>query len=90
MGSGGLFGTGFGQGQQKLGYLPYAYSDFLFSTIGEECRLRKVVIDKGCDIPKGTVVGEDRAQDFKRFYITDSGVVVVTPEMLGQEVHHVR
>lgn len=36
MGSGGVFGTGFGQGQQKLGYLPYAYSDFLFSTIGEE------------------------------------------------------
>ena len=35
-GSGGVFGTGFGQGQQKLGYLPYAYSDFLFSTIGEE------------------------------------------------------
>ena len=35
-GSGGIFGTGFGQGQQKLGYLPYAYSDFLFSTIGEE------------------------------------------------------
>jgi cell division protein FtsW len=36
IGSGGLFGTGFGEGQQKLGYLPYAYSDFLFSTIGEE------------------------------------------------------
>jgi cell division protein FtsW len=36
IGSGGLFGTGFGLGQQKLGYLPYAYSDFLFSTIGEE------------------------------------------------------
>jgi cell division protein FtsW len=35
-GSGGMFGVGFGQGQQKLGYLPYAYSDFLFSTIGEE------------------------------------------------------
>jgi cell division protein FtsW len=31
-----VFGTGFGMGQQKLGYLPYAYSDFLFSTIGEE------------------------------------------------------
>lgn len=35
-GSGQFFGLGFGQGQQKLGYLPYAYSDFLFSTIGEE------------------------------------------------------
>jgi cell division protein FtsW len=36
IGSGQLIGVGFGQGQQKLGYLPYAYSDFLFSTIGEE------------------------------------------------------
>jgi cell division protein FtsW len=36
IGSGQVFGVGFGQGQQKLGYLPYAYSDFLFSTIGEE------------------------------------------------------
>lgn len=36
IGAGGLFGVGFGQGLQKLGYLPYAYSDFLFSTIGEE------------------------------------------------------
>lgn len=36
VGSGRLLGVGFGEGQQKLGYLPYAYSDFLFSTIGEE------------------------------------------------------
>lgn len=36
IGAGGVFGVGFGQGLQKLGYLPYAYSDFLFSTIGEE------------------------------------------------------
>ncbi len=36
IGSGRLIGVGFGEGQQKLGYLPYAYSDFLFSTIGEE------------------------------------------------------
>jgi cell division protein FtsW len=36
VGSGQIFGVGFGEGQQKLGYLPYAYSDFLFSTIGEE------------------------------------------------------
>ncbi|HEV8149750.1 MAG TPA: putative peptidoglycan glycosyltransferase FtsW [Gemmatimonadales bacterium] len=35
-GAGGPFGVGFGHGQLKLRYLPYAYSDFLFSTIGEE------------------------------------------------------
>jgi len=35
IGSGRLFGVGFGEGQQKL-FLPYAYSDFIFSTIGEE------------------------------------------------------
>lgn len=35
-GSGRLFGVGFGEGLQKLGYLPYAYSDFIFSTVGEE------------------------------------------------------
>jgi cell division protein FtsW len=36
IGAGQLLGVGYGQGQQKLGYLPYAYSDFVFSTIGEE------------------------------------------------------
>ncbi|HEX5388103.1 MAG TPA: putative peptidoglycan glycosyltransferase FtsW [Gemmatimonadales bacterium] len=36
IGSGQWLGLGFGEGHQKLGYLPYAYSDFLFSTIGEE------------------------------------------------------
>jgi cell division protein FtsW len=36
IGSGRVFGVGFGEGQQKLGYLPYATSDFLFSSIGEE------------------------------------------------------
>ncbi len=59
-------------------------------SIGERCRLRKVVIDKGCDIPDDTVIGEDRATDFRRFYVTDNGVVLVTPEMLGREMHHVR
>ncbi len=36
IGAGRLLGVGLGQGQQKLGYLTYAYSDFIFSTIGEE------------------------------------------------------
>lgn len=36
IGSGGVFGVGFGEGQQKFGYVPFAYSDFIFSAIGEE------------------------------------------------------
>jgi cell division protein FtsW len=36
IGAGKLFGVGFGQGQQKLGFLPYPYSDFIFATVGEE------------------------------------------------------
>lgn len=36
IGAGQLVGQGFGEGSQKLGYLPYAYSDFIFSSIGEE------------------------------------------------------
>ena len=44
IGSGRLFGVGLGEGQQKLGYLPYAYSDFLFSTIGEEWGFFGVVV----------------------------------------------
>ena len=58
--------------------------------IARNCRLKKVVIDKGCDIPEGTVIGEDLEEDAKRFYVTKGGVVLVTPEMLGQEKHHVR
>ncbi len=36
VGSGRLIGVGFGQGQQKVGFLPYPYSDFMFATIAEE------------------------------------------------------
>lgn len=43
-GSGGALGVGFGHGQLKLHYLPYGYSDFLFSTIGEEWGYLGVVV----------------------------------------------
>ncbi|MGA2384230.1 MAG: putative peptidoglycan glycosyltransferase FtsW [Gemmatimonadales bacterium] len=43
IGAGKLFGVGFGQGQQKLGFLPYPYSDFIFATVGEEWGFAGVV-----------------------------------------------
>lgn len=39
IGSGGLTGEGFAKGQQKLFYLPYPHSDFIFSVVGEELGL---------------------------------------------------
>ena len=58
--------------------------------IGRHCRIQNAVIDKGCIVPPGTVIGEDLAQDAQRYHVTPGGVVLVTPEMLGQELHHVR
>jgi glucose-1-phosphate adenylyltransferase len=41
-------------------------------------------------IPEGTVIGEDLEQDAKRYYVSPKGVVLVTPEMLGQNYRYVR
>jgi len=38
-GTGGIWGTGIGQGYQKLFYLPEPHTDFIFSVIGEELGL---------------------------------------------------
>jgi len=59
-------------------------------TIGENCCIRKAVIDKGCTIEDGTEIGVDHEADAQRFHVTEQGVVLVTPEMLGQDMHHVR
>jgi glucose-1-phosphate adenylyltransferase len=59
-------------------------------TIGRHCHIEKAVIDRGCIIPEGTEIGKDPEADAERFYVSPGGVVLVSPEMLGQEVHHVR
>jgi glucose-1-phosphate adenylyltransferase len=58
--------------------------------IGQHCRLERVIIDKGCQIPDGTVIGVDHDQDARHFHVSPAGIVLVTPEMLGQELHYVR
>jgi glucose-1-phosphate adenylyltransferase len=58
--------------------------------IGRHCVLKRVVIDKYCRVPPGTKIGVDRAEDQRRFHVTERGIVLVTPEMLGQKVHHAR
>ncbi|MEP6678157.1 MAG: glucose-1-phosphate adenylyltransferase [Betaproteobacteria bacterium] len=49
--------------------------------------LRRAVLDKGCRIPPGLAIGVDADADRRRFHVTDRGITLVTPEMLGQQVH---
>jgi glucose-1-phosphate adenylyltransferase len=52
--------------------------------VGRHVRLNKVVIDRGCELPDGLVVGEDAEADAKRFYRTEGGVTLITREMLAK------
>lgn len=58
--------------------------------IGRHCRITKAVIDRGCHIPANTVIGEDLDEDRKRFHVSPGGVVLVTPDVLGQRLHYAR
>ncbi|TAH13223.1 MAG: glucose-1-phosphate adenylyltransferase [Curvibacter sp.] len=53
-------------------------------TIGRSCRLSRVVVDRGCSLPDGLVIGEDPVLDAARFERTDNGVVLVTKDMLNR------
>jgi glucose-1-phosphate adenylyltransferase len=50
--------------------------------IGKECRISRAIIDKRCRIPDHTVIGEDHADDARRFTVTEEGIVLVCPHML--------
>ena len=56
-------------------------------SIGRNCRISRAIIDKGTVIPDGTVIGEDPAEDAKRFHVTKEGITLVTPAMLGQNLY---
>lgn len=55
--------------------------------IGENVVLKRAIVDRGCDIPNGFKAGLDPEEDRKRFYVSEKGIVLITPEMLGQGLH---
>lgn len=55
--------------------------------IGRRVHLRRVVVDKLCRLPDNFRAGFDPDDDRRRFHVTDKGVTLITPEMLGQRVH---
>ena len=59
-------------------------------TIGRNVKLNRVVVDKGAEIPEGMQIGFNPEEDKKRFYVTDKGITLVTPAMLGKPTHRIR
>jgi glucose-1-phosphate adenylyltransferase len=57
--------------------------------IGHHVILKRTIVDKFCRIPDNFRVGLDLAADCRRFEVTDMGTILITPEMLGQDVHAV-
>jgi glucose-1-phosphate adenylyltransferase len=45
--------------------------------VGRHAKIRRTIIDKDVTIPQGMVIGYDTDEDRKRFFVTDSGIVVV-------------
>ena len=58
--------------------------------VGKNCIIKNAIIDRGCMIPEGAQIGVDLEQDKLRYHVSPKGIVLVTPDMLGQELHHVR
>ncbi|MDH3747317.1 MAG: glucose-1-phosphate adenylyltransferase [Gammaproteobacteria bacterium] len=59
--------------------------------VGENCVIRDAILDRGANIPAGTVIGEDKDADRERgFRVTKKGITLVTPDMLGGKVHITR
>jgi glucose-1-phosphate adenylyltransferase len=59
--------------------------------IGENCHVKRAIIDAGTVLEEGTVIGADPDADRERgFRITESGITLVTPDMLGQHLHFTR
>jgi glucose-1-phosphate adenylyltransferase len=55
-------------------------ASILFShvNVGRHCRIRKAIIDRDVHIPEGSVIGYDTETDRQRYFVTDSGITVVT------------
>jgi len=52
----------------------------LFShvSVGRRCRIRRAILDRDVHIPEGTTIGYDAEADRQRYFVTESGITVVT------------
>mgnify|MGYP001589455330 CR=1 FL=1 len=48
--------------------------------VGRGCRIRRAIIDKNVYVPPGTEIGYNAEKDRERYYLTDTGIVVIPRE----------
>ena len=58
--------------------------------IGQNCHIQNAVIDKGTQIPDGTNIGVNIEDDKERFRVTENGIILITPDMIGDKRHTLR
>jgi glucose-1-phosphate adenylyltransferase len=49
------------------------------AVVNRHCRLRRAIIDRRVELPRGAIVGHDTTEDRRRHTISPGGIVVVTP-----------
>jgi glucose-1-phosphate adenylyltransferase len=57
--------------------------------VGRGAILSRVIVDQGASIPPGLRAGIDPEEDAKRFHVTEKGITLITPAMLGQTARNV-
>jgi glucose-1-phosphate adenylyltransferase len=59
--------------------------------MGRNCRIHRAIVDRGTIIAEGTEIGVNKKTDLARgFRVSPKGITLVTPEMLGQQLHFTR
>jgi len=55
-------------------------SSILFShvNIGRHCRIKRAIIDRDVHIPEGSVIGYDVEEDKQKYFVSETGITVVT------------
>jgi len=51
---------------------------FSHVNIGRHCRIRRAIVDRDVHIPEGSVIGYDAEEDRRNYFVTDTGITVVT------------
>jgi glucose-1-phosphate adenylyltransferase len=51
---------------------------FSHVNVGRHCRIRRAILDRDVHVPEGTTIGYDAEADRQRYFVTETGITVVT------------